>query len=673
MAEFLLELLSEEIPARMQARAAADLERLMARAIGEADLAFSAMKSFVTPRRLVLVVEGLPKTRPDAVEERRGPRVDAPESALAGFRTSLPENAIIEEREEKKGRFLYAMVRRPGGKTSEALAGIVPAVMEDFPWPKAMRSGDCDLRWVRPLRAILAIFDGETVPFAIDGIASGKSSCGHRFLAPDAFAVRDFTDYRERLEKAHVLLDPAERRRRILDGARVLAAAEGLDLIADPALVDENAGLTEWPVPLMGRFDPAFLEVPDEVLMTMMRVHQKYFALKDPKTGRLAPRFLCIANIVTADHGAKIVAGNERVLSARLSDAHFFWRQDLGTKLEDRLPALAGIVFHERLGTLADRFARIETLAVHLARTAVPAPVEQVRRAARLAKADLTTGLVGEFPELQGTIGRRLAEAQGEDGAVARAIEEHYAPKGPDDRCPNEPVSVCIALAEKLDTLIGFFAIDEKPTGSKDPFALRRAALGAIRLIVENGLRLDLLSLPGFSADLLAFFADRLKVQSREKGVRHDLIDAVFALGHEDDLVRLLARVAALQGFVATKDGIDLLAGYKRAGNILKIEGKRDDRSDWGTVDAALLKEPAEMALHAALEAARAAADQALAAEDFTAAMQTLSGLRAPIDAFFDTVTVNADDPALRVNRLALLADIRRTIDRIADFSKIEG
>lgn len=739
MAEFLLELFSEEIPARMQARAAADLERLMAEALKAANLVFTAMRSFATPRRLTLVVSGLPATGPDVAEEKRGPRVDAPEAALAGFRASLPDDAVIDERAEKKGRFLFATIRHPGRASKDALAEIVPAIIRAFPWPKSMRSGVSDLRWVRPLLSILAILDGETVPFAIDGIASGNRTTGHRFLAPDVFAVGDFADYKAKLEAAHVLLDPEDRKNRILEGARALAAAEGLELIEDPALVAENAGLTEWPVPLLGRFDADYLETPDEVLMTAMKVHQKYFSLHDPKTGRLAPRFICVANTQAADGGAKIVAGNERVLSARLSDARFFWRQDVGIALADRLPALVDIVFHEKLGSLADRVARIEALAVHLAETVdfgshggktphpdpllqgergkagvldTPRPsgeregpvaqqwegegrltlIEQIRRAARLAKADLTTGLVGEFPELQGLIGRRLAEAQGEPEAVARAIEEHYAPKGPEDRCPSDPVSVCVALAEKIDTLVGFFAIDEKPTGSKDPFALRRAALGVIRLIVENGLRIKLnnlfievekirnrplygegLRFPAVAEPLLVFFADRLKVQSREKGVRHDLIDAVFSLGGEDDLVRLLARVAALQGFVATGDGVNLLAGYKRAGNILKIEGKRDGRADWGAVDPTMLEETPEIALHAALGTARAAVEPALKSEDFTQAMRALAALRAPIDGFFDAVTVNADDPALRSNRLALLEDIRRTIDALADFSKIEG
>ncbi|GER07607.1 glycine--tRNA ligase beta subunit [Iodidimonas muriae] len=673
MSEFLLELFSEEIPARMQARAAGDLERLMADALKAANLQIVAMHSHVTPRRLVLVVEGLPETQPDMVEERRGPRADAPERAIAGFKGSLPEGAVIEDRVEKKGTFLFAKIEQKGRKTADVLADIVPDIIRNFPWPKSMRAGTSELRWVRPLLSILALLDGQVVPVTMENIKSGKETRGHRFLSQGTISVENFADYQSKLNAAHVLLDAQDRRKVIQDRAQALASQYGLELVEDAALLDENAGLTEWPVPYLGRFDAAFLSVPAEVLITSMKVHQKFFSLRDPKSGKLAPNFICVANTEASDDGAMIVAGNERVLSARLSDARFFWEQDLKRPLEDRVDALSDIIFHEKLGTLAERVGRIEALAVRLAQMAVKAPDDQVRRAAVLAKADLTTGMVGEFPELQGLVGRRIAEAQGEHADVARAIEEHYAPRGPEDRCPQDPVSICVALAEKLDTLTGFFAIDEKPTGSKDPFALRRAALGVIRLIVENGLRLKLGDYLDASNGLLEFFADRLKVQQREKGMRHDLIDAVFSLGGEDDLVRLLARVSALDAFLKSDDGANLLAGYKRAANILKIEGKKDKTADWGTVDPALFDGLDEKTLFEKLGAAGKEAAKALELEDFAAAMRALASLRAPIDAFFDDVTVNADDPELRRNRLALLAQIRTAVDQVADFSKIEG
>ena len=690
MPELLLELFSEEIPARMQARAGADLERLMAAALKEARLDFSRMEAYATPRRLALVVEGVPERQPDLTEERRGPRVDAPEKAIEGFRRSLPAGAALEERDTPRGRFLYAVIAHEGRATAAVIAGIVPDILSRFPWPKAMRWGEGSLRWVRPLQSILCLFDGAPVDFAVDGIRSGTTSRGHRFLAPEPFKVTGFADYREKLKKAKVILDPAARRGRIEAKAAKLAREAGLELVPDAAMIEENAGLTEWPYPLLGHFDPAFLDVPEEVLVSAMRHHQKYLTLRDPATGRLAPAFICVANTQAPDGGKAIVAGNERVLGARLADARFFWEQDLKVPLEARLPALGDIVFHDKLGSMAERVARIEALAALIAGHHVKdAPLDQVRRAARLSKADLVTGTVGEFPELQGIIGARLAAAQGEPEPVARAIEEHYAPKGPDDRCPVEPVPVALALAEKLDTLVGFFAIGETPTGSKDPFALRRAALGVIRLIVENGLRTGLLPLFEAGAelyrnqnravdlsapDLLAFFAERLKVQQRERGVRHDLIDAVFSLGGEDDLVRLLKRVEALADFVATEDGAHLLAGYKRAANIVRIEEKRD-RTRYGdaAVDPARLVAPEEQRLHAALNEARAAARAALEREDFAGAMRALAGLRAPIDAFFDAVTVNAEDADLRRNRLALLAEIRAAVNTVADFSRIEG
>jgi len=714
MAELLLELFSEEIPARMQPKACRDLERLMAERLAEARLEFSEMKAYATPRRLALAIDGLPERQPDLTEERRGPRVDAPEKAVQGFKGSLPAGAGVEEREEKKGTFLYAVIARKGRAAAEVLSEILPEIIRSFSWPKSMRWGEGDLRWVRPLQAILCVFDGRTVPVAIDGIEVGATTRGHRFLAPEPFEVTGFADYKDKLKKAKVVLDPEARAGRIREKAKKLAREAGLELPEDAAMIAENAGLTEWPYPLLGRFDPAFLEVPEEALVSAMRNHQKYLPLRDPRTGRLAPAFICVANTQPPDKGRAITAGNERVLSARLADARFFWQQDLKRPLEERAEDLKGIVFHEKLGTLAERVERIEALAAHIASTVIPglvpgihddgpvsmdpgnksrddnekeAFIARVRRAARLAKADLTTEMVGEFPELQGIMGRYIALEQGEDVAVANAVAEHYAPKGPEDACPSDPVSVCVALAEKIDTLVGFFAIDEKPTGSKDPYALRRAALGVIRLIVENGLRVRLIHLCGATAQqypdgLLAeagrslgdFFAERLKVQQRETGVRHDLIDAVFSLGGEDDLVRLLARVTALQRFVETEDGANLLAGYKRAANILRIEEKKDTASyAEAAPDPKLFAQDEERRLYEALGAAEGEAKAALELEDFADAMRALARLRAPIDAFFDHVTVNADDPDLRKNRLALLARIRAAADTVADFSKIEG
>ena len=673
MAELLLELLSEEIPARMQPRAREDLQRLMAAALKEAGLEFSSMAAYSTPRRLALVVEGLPEAQPDISEERRGPRADAPDKAVEGFLRSVGlTRDQLEEREEKKGTFLYAKVETKGRATAEVLGEVIPEIIRTFPWPKSQRWGAGSLRWVRPLQSVLCLLGGAVVSFEIDGLAAGKETQGHRFLAPEPFAVKNCQDYKAKLLKYKVVLDQMDRREAIHEEAKGLAERHRLELIDDPALLDEVTGLVEWPVALLGGFDDAFLELPPEVLTTAMRSHQKYFALRDPKTGTLAPSFITIANIKASDGGKAIAAGNERVLTARLSDAKFFWDQDLKTKLEDRLPALREIVFHEKLGTVAERVERIEKLAIHIAKEYIPdADVEQVRRAAKLSKADLVTEMVGEFPELQGLMGSYYAAAQGEAPEVAQAICEHYAPKGPDDACPTAPVSVAVALAEKLDTLIGFFAIDERPTGSKDPFALRRAALGVIRLIVENDLRVSL----GKLADeaLLAFFADRLKVQQREKGVPHDLIDAVFSLGGEDDLVRLLARVVALQEFLKTEDGANLLTGYRRAANIVRIEEKNDGRKYDGAVDAKLLREPQEKALYERLGAARGEMEAAVAVEDFADAMTALASLRAPVDSFFDAVTVNAPDAALRENRLNLLSEIRTVMRTVADFSKIEG
>lgn len=683
MAELVLELLSEEIPARMQARAADDLKRLVTDGLKAAGLEFSGARAYVTPRRLALVVDGLPEKQPDVSEERRGPRVDAPEKAQEGFRNSLPEGAVVEQRETPKGTFFFATVEKAGAATKDVLSTVVGSTLDNFPWPKSMRWGNGRERWVRPLHGVLCLFAGEVVPMSFAGVVAGKSTVGHRFLAPQRFEVKDFKDYKSKLQAAQVMLDPADRRAQIESEAKNLAKAEKLRLKDDPALLDEVTGLVEWPVVMIGTIDDEFMELPDEVLTVSMRSHQKYFACLKAD-GALANRFVVVANTETRDGGAKVVAGNERVLRARLADAKFFWDQDRKATLASRAPALKDRVFHAKLGTLDAKADRMESLAVAVAGAVEGADRDHVRSAARLAKADLSTGMVGEFPELQGVMGRYYALADGEAADVADAVAEHYSPLGPNDACPSKAVSVCVALADKIDTLVGFFAIDERPTGSKDPFALRRAALGVIRLVLENGLRLPLT--PVFSEaralfgdvadpsdDLLAFFADRLKVHLREEGVRHDVIDAVFALGGEDDLVRLLARVRAIQEFLGTEDGADLLTAYRRAANILRIEEKKDGRSYREAVDPANFRQDEEKVLATGLAAASTKIEAALAAERFADAMTALAELRRPVDAFFDEVTVNADDAALRENRLKLLSGISSALDGIADFSLIEG
>lgn len=693
MSELLLELFSEEIPARMQTRAAEDLAKLLTDALKAQGLTPESFETFATPRRLAIAVLGLPDAQPDLEEERRGPRVDAPAQAIEGFlkSTGLTRDQL-EEREEGKGRFLFAKLSRKGRPTVDVLPDIIQGVIRSFPWPKSMRWGDRSissdsLRWVRPLQSIVCLFNGAVVPVELEGVRSGNITRGHRFMGASPFLIANVEEYRTKLRINKVILDPAERARVIDANARKLAEAAAMDLVEDPGLLAENAGLAEWPVPLMGQFDETFLQVPPEVIQLTMRVNQKYFALRDPKTGKLANRFICVANVEAADGGKSIVAGNERVLAARLSDAKFFWETDLRTRLEDRLPKLNDIVFHEKLGTVAEKVDRVARLARELARFIPSCDPNNAERAARLAKADLVSGMVGEFPELQGVMGAYYAEAQSEPAEVAQAIREHYSPLGPNDACPTAPISVAVALADKIDTLTCFFAINEKPTGSKDPFALRRAALGVIRLIVENGLRLPLLSvfetartaLGGIASGetvngaLLEFFADRLKVQQREAGVRHDLIDAVFSLGEEDDLVRLLARVAALGTLLSSEDGANLLAGYRRAANILRIEEKKDGRNFDGAVDGNLLTEEQERALHGALAAAKNQADARLKTEDFGGAMAALATLRPLVDAFFDKVIVNADDAAVRANRLNLLNELRSAVHTVADFSRIEG
>lgn len=689
MADLLLEIFSEEIPARMQARASEDMKRLICDALTAAGLTFDSAAAYVTPRRLALSVEGLPLTQPDVTEERRGPRVGAPEQALAGFlkANNLASIDACEQRDTGKGVFYFLTVEKQGAATQDVLPGLLVEAIRKLPWPKSMIWGEADFRWVRPMHSILCLFNGQELPGRLDlgggrEILFGDRTHGHRFLAPAELAVDDFEDYRAKLKAAKVIIDPAERRAAILSQAEDLAAKAGLVLKQDDGLLEEVTGLVEWPVAFMGRIDEAFMDVPPEVLTTSMRAHQKYFAV-ETKSGDLAPHFVVISNMEPTDGGAVIIGGNERVLRARLSDAKFFWDQDRKHTLDSRLPALANITFHARLGTLADKVGRVRKLAAYLAALIPGADARVADRAAQLAKADLVTGMVGEFPELQGIMGRYYARHDGESEAVAQAIADHYSPQGPSDRCPTAPDSVAVALADKLDTLVGFFAIDEKPTGSKDPYALRRAALGIIRLIVENGLRLSLAAVFAKAgaktetvADLMGFFADRLKVAMREQGVRHDLVTSVFALGSEDDLVRLLKRVDALAAFLASEDGANLLTAYRRAANIVAIEEKKDSRAYEGRADLKLIKargEVAEAELHGTLGVIEVKIADALKAEDFAAAMASLASLRAPVDRFFESVTVNAEDADLRENRLKLLAKIRDTMNQLADFSKVEG
>jgi glycyl-tRNA synthetase beta chain len=717
MPDLLFELFSEEIPARMQARAADDLKKIVTDRLVDAGLVYEGAKAFATPRRLALTVQGIPARQPDLKEEKKGPRVGAPDGAIQGFLKSAGLASIAEaavQKDPKKGDFYVALIEKPGRPAIDVLAEILPIAVRTFPWPKSMRWGTGRLTWVRPLHSIVATFGPETeepdvVAFSVDGIEAGKTTRGHRFLAPGEIGVRHFDDYVGALERAKVVLDPERRKQIILADAKNLAFAQGFELVEDQALLDEVSGLVEWPVVLMGSFDEAFLKIPPEVVRTTIRANQKCFVVRKAG-GALANKFILVSNIEASDGGAAIVAGNERVIRARLSDAKFFYETDLKTKLEDRLPKFEHIVFHEKLGTQAERIARIERLAVELA-PLVGADVEKVARAAKLCKADLLTEAVGEFPELQGLMGRYYAAAQGEDASVAAACEDHYKPKGPDDAVPSDPVSIAVALADKIDTLVGFWAVDEKPTGSKDPYALRRAALGVIRIVLENGLRSRLVTVfeshspvvgrsimqaalrsqPGGtvvptvettwagkkvdkqSVELLAFFADRLKVQLREQGARHDLVDAVFALEGQDDLVMIVRRVEALAAFLATDDGKNLLAGIKRAANILRIEEKKDKAEYTGAPDEKLYRQDEERALANAIAAAKADASAAVAREDFSAAMTAMAKLRPHVDAFFDKVTVNVDDKDVRENRLKLLGEIRAATRAVADFSRVEG
>jgi glycyl-tRNA synthetase beta chain len=698
MPDLLLELFSEEIPARMQAKAADDLRRLVTEKLVAEGLVYEGAKAFATPRRLALTVHGIPARQPDLKTERRGPKVGGPDAAVQGFLKATGLKSLDEAKIQRdpKGDFYIALIEKAGRDAIDVLAEILPVIIRTFPWPKSMRWGarsgkPGSLSWVRPLHAITATFGPETeepdiVKFSVDGIETGQTTYGHRFMAPSAISVRRFEDYEAKLKAAKVILDPQARKDIIFADAKELTFAQGFELVEDQALLDEVSGLVEWPVVMMGSFEEEYLAIPDEVIRATIRNNQKCFVVKDPKTGKLTNKFVLTANIEATDGGKVIVAGNERVIRPRLSDAKFFYETDLKTKLEDRLPKFEQIVFHEKLGTQAARIKRIERLAAEIA-PLVGADVAKATRAAHLAKADLLTEVVGEFPEVQGLMGKYYALAQGEDASVAAACEEHYKPQGPADRVPTDPVSVAVALADKIDTLVGFWAIDEKPTGSKDPYALRRAALGVIRLIAENALRLSLMkvaasALAGLSvkapdaqklpSDLLAFFADRLKVQLREQGARHDLVDAVFALGGQDDLLMIVRRVEALGKFLETDDGKNLLAGIKRASNILSIEEKKDKRTFDGAPDAALYSLGEEKALAKAIGEVTAEASAAVVKEDFAAAMSAMAKLRPPVDAFFDKVRVNDDDAKVRENRLKLLNEIRSATRAVADFSKIQ-
>jgi glycyl-tRNA synthetase beta chain len=745
MTDLLLELFSEEIPARMQAKAADDLRRMVTDKLVAEGLVYEGAKAFATPRRLALTVHGIPARQADLKEERRGPRVGGPDAAIQGFLKATGLASIEQakiERDAKKGDFYVALIEREGRATLDVLAEMLPVIVRTFPWPKSMRWGERSakpgaLSWVRPLHAIVATFgleteDPDVVKFSVDGLEAGQTTYGHRFMAPGAIFVRRFADYEAKLKAAKVVLDPEMRKDIILADAKELAFAQGFELVEDQGLLDEVTGLVEWPVVMMGSFGQEFLSIPDEVIRATIRNNQKCFVVSDAKTGKLVNKFILTANIEASDGGKAIVAGNERVIRARLSDAKFFYETDLKTKLEDRLPKFEQIVFHEKLGTQGERIARIERLAAEIA-PLVGADVEKARRAARLGKADLLTEVVGEFPELQGLMGKYYALAQGEEASVAAASEEHYKPQGPADRVPTDPVSVAVALADKIDTLVGFWAIDEKPTGSKDPYALRRAALGVIRLILDNKMRMNLLPLlvkaglgvigalasviverlmplvedvalrtanteiaatilEGFEkdpareaeaaamgerltnavVDLRAFMIDRLKVQLREQGARHDLVDAVFALEGQDDLLMVVRRVEALGKFLDTDDGKNLLAGTKRASNILAIEEKKDKRTFEGVPSPALYKLAEEKALAKAIGQAKSEATSAVAKENFAAAMSAMAKLRPAVDAFFDKVKVNDDDAKVRENRLKLLNEIRSATRAVADFSKIQ-
>jgi len=735
MPQLLLEIFSEEIPARMQPGAARDLERMASERLKAAGLSWDALTTYAGPRRLTLVVDGLPAATPDRSEEVKGPKASAPPQALEGF---LRKTGLTREQLVERDGVLFAVISSQGRATPDLVPEMVDQIVRTFPWPKSMRWATGTLRWVRPIKRILCVFDGAVVPFEIDGIASDAVTEGHRFLGSgQPLKVSDFVDYRTQLERNFVLLDVADRKLRILEQAKAACAARGLTLVDDDGLLDEVAGLAEWPTPILGDMDPQFLSLPPEVVRLSMKVHQKYFAVRDPSKEGLAPNFLVVANVEATDGGKALAAGNSRVLSARLNDARFFWDEDQKVGFDTWLKKLEGVTFHAKLGTLAERVERIAALAREIA-PLVGADADQAEQAARLAKADLASGMVGEFPELQGIMGGYYARLAGQPDAVADAVRDHYKPQGPNDTVPTASVTVAVALADKLDTLVGFFAIDEKPTGSKDPFALRRAALGVIRLVLENGVRMplqgmtfvageylsgmrNLEKLPNYDRasvvrmavlgseeveadririaamldgsddadwrhgaldyqagltqlgwDVLAFFADRLTVLLRDQGQRHDLVAAVFALG-DDDLVRIVRRVEALAAFLATDDGANLLAGYKRASNILRAEEKKGPVPT-GMVRTGLSNQPEEeVALAFAVGAARTAVETALDKEDFAAAMSALASLRAPVDAFFEAVLVNSDIAEERENRLKLLGQVRDVMGQVADFGQIAG
>lgn len=674
MPELLFELFSEEIPARFQRRAADDLKRIVTNALVDNGLTYESAAAFATPRRLALTVTGLPPGSPDTREEKKGPRVGAPEQAITGFLKASGLDSLDEVRVEtdpKKGDYYLAVIEKSGEASEDILARVLPRAIDDFPWPKSMRWGRGTMNWVRPLRAVTATFgtendEPEVIRFETDGLASDQTTYGHRFLAPEPIRVRRFSDYVSALEKARVVLDLDRRKDIIRTDAEHLAFAQHLTVIPDDGLLEEVAGLVEWPVAMMGTFDAAFLELPEEVIIATIRANQKCFCLRDAD-GKLANRFILVANTLAEDGGKTVVAGNERVIRARLSDAKFFYETDLKTPLADLLPRLNDVVFHQKLGTQFERVERLVERAGQIA-PLVGANVEDAKRAARLSKADLVTLMVGEFPELQGLMGRYYAAAQDEKPEVANAIEMHYKPLGPSDAVPVEPVAIAVALADKLDMLTGFWAIDEKPTGSRDPFALRRAALGVIRILVENGITFTL----PYDLSLLAFFHDRLKVTLRDQGARHDLVDAVIA-SDSADILQIVQRVEALKGFIESENGANLLTGYRRAVNIVVAEEKKDKATYNGAVDQAALRDDAEIALAEAVEVAHVAVSAAVATDDFAEALEALSQLRAPVDVFFEAVLVNDSDPAVRRNRLNLLARLRDTMHMVADFSKVSG
>ena len=685
MADLLLELFSEEIPAGMQKRACADLQKIVTNGLVEAGLTYASAGTFATPRRLCLTIDGLLGESPSVREERKGPRVDAPEQALNGFlRGAGLTKDQLEVRDDKKGQTYYAVIEKAGRPAAEIVAEVVTDAIRNFPWPKSMRWGSGGLRWVRPLHSILCILsaeDGaEVVDFEIDGIESANLTAGHRFMAPEWFSVNSFEQYQVELKKAFVVLDAQERADHIWEDAKNMAFAQGLELVEDAGLLAEVAGLVEWPVVLMGDIAEDFLNLPPEVLITSMKEHQKFFSVKNPKTGRIE-KFVTVANRTTADNGASIFAGNQKVLFARLSDAKFFWENDLRIAkagMGEWTDKLQNVTFHNKLGTQAERIERIAALAGEIA-PLVGADVELATKAAKLAKADLSSEMVGEFAKLQGLMGRYYAAEAGLPAEVGAASQEHYSPLGPTDVVPTAPVSAAVAMADKIDTLTGFWAIDEKPTGSKDPFALRRAALGVIRLVLENDVRTGAKTLfsKGYvganSDDLLSFFHDRLKVYLKDSGISHDVIDACLAMPNNDDFTLLVKRAKALQGFRNSDDGENLLQGFKRANNILIAEEKKDGVSYEGTPEVKFAEEDAERELFAALDANESKITAAIKDEDFASAMSALAALRGPIDAFFEGVQVNADAQVVRRNRLCLLNRIRATMGAVSDFTLIEG